>query len=102
MERATRFYRDILGGNVGYASPHWTSLSLGGISLGLHPAIGSPHAIRDVGHKICFETENLDVARKTLTESGVYVAPVDHETPNGRIFDFEDTEGNGFQMMQPQ
>lgn len=102
MERATRFYQETLGGQVAYGSPHWTSVQLGGVTFGLHPTIHEPHAMRDVGHKVCLATDSLADARARLTEVGVYVAPIDHETPNGPVFDFEDTEGNGFQMMQPR
>ena len=38
MDRAVKFYRDVLGLSLKFQSPGWSEFSTGETSLGLHPA----------------------------------------------------------------
>jgi catechol 2,3-dioxygenase-like lactoylglutathione lyase family enzyme len=38
MDRAVKFYRDVLGVSLKLQSPGWSEFSTGETSLGLHPA----------------------------------------------------------------
>ncbi|MGH2399932.1 MAG: VOC family protein, partial [bacterium] len=42
MERAIRFYGDLLGLKVTHNDGHWAALDVGGVRMGLHATGGSP------------------------------------------------------------
>src|ERR1700712_1790575 len=91
MERSNRFYRDILGLRAEFESPHWSSYTLAGIGLGLHPPFGDSAPVKGGGWVLGVETECLRALRAHLELSGVACGG-DHEVPSGVIMNFQDPD----------
>jgi predicted enzyme related to lactoylglutathione lyase len=100
MDRATTFYRDTLGLELGYASPHWTSFKTGSTTLALHHRMDeSPFGSKSNFLAILLVAD-LTAAQARLKDAGVWCADEFHEVPGGKICDFRDTEGNALQLIQ--
>ena len=99
MERATRFYTDVFDAKVGFASPHWTSLTIAGVQIGLHP--GAQGARREIG--LGFDVDDVDAACAAVTGAGGrVVTPPEHRPQEGiTIGTVADTEGNEFTITLP-
>ncbi len=103
MDRAVAFYRDVLGLSVGYASPHWSSVSIGDLRIGLHPPFDGaspPYSVPGKGWVVCVQTEDIRALRAKLEAAGVWVMEGYHQTPSGAVMDFRDSEGHALQAMQ--
>jgi predicted enzyme related to lactoylglutathione lyase len=90
MEVAVRFYRDTLGLPVRAASPEWTELSTGDVTLVLHLASESnpPGTIQ-----LAFAAADLAAAYQQLVESGVRFTEPPTRTDLGRMTaEFLDSE----------
>lgn len=107
MERAVRFYRDVLGMRVLDSNPWWTSLEFFGARVGLRGADGGPVPAvpRDAhgalaGATLTLRSTGRDADVQYLQRSGATVLSTsDH--PWGRIAVFLDSEGNVLKLMQP-
>jgi predicted enzyme related to lactoylglutathione lyase len=99
MERATRFYSDVFDAEVRFASPHWTSLTIAGVQIGLHP--GAEDAHREIG--LGFDVDDLDAAGAEITAAGGRVVKPPEYRPMERITigTVADTEGNEFTITLP-
>ena len=62
MDRAVRFYRDVLGLNVHAQSPNWSELTLGDSTVALHQ--GSNDSFRMTG--LSFEVDDIDEACREI------------------------------------
>lgn len=100
MKRATAFYSGVLGFELGYSSEHWTSMSLGGLKLGLHKKYEDYSGSQIQGWVLGVETDDVRALREVLIQAGVHADPFYHETPTGVVLDFRDTEGNWLQAIQ--
>lgn len=97
MERAVRFYGEILGFSVTMQSEDWSEVDAGGLTIGLNAREGGNHA--DGGAVITFEPEGgLEAEKDRLTEAGVDFPTAISEHPWGRIVSFKDSEGNDLQL----
>lgn len=100
MDRATAFYRDVLGLEAGYSSPFWTSFKTGAVTLALHHRIeGGGEPNRDNFVAILAVPSVAD-AQVQLREAGVWCAGEFHQIPGGQVLDFRDTEGNALQAIE--
>ena len=108
MERAIRFYRDLLGLAVTYNDGQWAALDVGGVRFGLHGTGGKPvPAIpRDAGGAKAGATLTLrstkineDVDR--LRSVGVRFLGDITRADWGAVAAFEDPDGNVLKLMQP-
>jgi lactoylglutathione lyase len=99
MERATRFYSDVFDAKVGFASPHWTSLTIAGVQIGLHP--GAQGERREIG--LGFDCDDLDAACEAIVAAGGRVVKPPELRPMERITigEVADTEGNEFTITLP-
>ncbi|MEZ0327584.1 MAG: VOC family protein [Fimbriimonas sp.] len=97
MDRAVGFYRDVLGLEVQFSSPHWTSVTLGSTRLGLHPPMGGTRA--GGGWIVGVEVEDIAALRTVLNSNGHETGHY-HDTPAGVVMDFTDPDGNRLQAMQ--
>jgi predicted enzyme related to lactoylglutathione lyase len=92
MERAIRFYRDMLGLELDFESEHWTTFQTGACTLALHatderePGKGEPDPT--------FLVTDAEAERERLAEEGVEVTEVREPVPGTRVFDVRDPEGN--------
>ena len=106
MDRAVRFYRDVLGMRVLDSSPWWSSLDCFGARIGLHGTQGKtvPEVPRDAhgahaGATLTLRTTDLDADVVHLRHNGVEVISTS-DNPWGRLAVFLDPEGNVLKLMQ--
>ena len=96
MERATRFYRDTLGLELDFESPHWTTFKTGACTLALHatelrePGRGEPDPT--------FLVPDADAERERLAGADVEVTEIREPVAGTRVFDAVDPEGNRFSI----
>jgi methylmalonyl-CoA/ethylmalonyl-CoA epimerase len=100
IERATAFYRDVLGIRFLFsAPPQLAFFELGGISLMLSPAenpeFDHPSSI------LYFDVDDIRAAHATLKERGVVLLDEPHRVHRDGVRElwmsaFRDTEGNTF------
>jgi predicted enzyme related to lactoylglutathione lyase len=103
MNRATAFYRDVLGLTPGVSSPYWSDFQLGSVKLGLHPPFeGSepPYALPNKGWILGIETDDIRGLRQRLVAAGGWVSSGFHDIPGGVVMDFRDPDGNPLQAVQ--
>jgi predicted enzyme related to lactoylglutathione lyase len=96
MDRAVAFYRDALDANVGFASPDWSSLTIGGVMIGLHGGgDGTPRAVG-----LGFDIDDLDAVCAAIEKAGgTIVSPPVHKPEEGiTLGEARDTEGNVFSI----
>lgn len=91
MDRAVKFYRDVLGLPLKFQSPGWSEFSTGETSLGLHPASeNNPAGSIELG----FQVANLDKFHREMTASGVrFTLPPTKQDFGGILAQFVDSEG---------
>ena len=100
MDRSVSFYRDTLGFEVHYTSPHWSTLQIGATRVGLHPAFDGASEIKGGGWVFMLETTDIRALRSILEAADTPCSPY-HDTPGGALFNFTDPDGNRMQAMQP-
>ena len=107
MDRAVRFYRDVLGLTVLATNPYWTSLDVGGQRFGLHWSEGGPipPVPRDdhgahAGATVTFKVADVAAAHAKLTAAGVKFLSGVTKNPWGTLAVFEDPDGNVLKLMQ--
>ena len=108
MKRAVHFYCDVLGMTVTESDDAWTSLSCGGIRIGLHGHEGH-HAVpfirRDAhgahaGGTLTLKSDDINGDVERLRDAGVrFLGEITHD-PWGSLVSFEDSEGNVLKLMQ--
>lgn len=108
MERALRFYRDLLGLTLAYNDGHWATLNVGGVRVGLHATDGEPvPAIpRDAsgakaGATLTLKSTNIDEDVDRLRAAGVRFLGQIYRAEWGAVIAFEDPDGNVLKLMQP-
>jgi predicted enzyme related to lactoylglutathione lyase len=105
MDRAVRFYTEVLGMKVEYRfGDHWASLKTDdGMTVGLHPASKESPAGRKGSITIGFEvSESIERAVTAMKEKGVkFVGPIvdDKEI---KAAHFEDPDGNEMYIVEAQ
>lgn len=104
MDRAVAFYRDLLGLEPSHVSPYWTAFQLGGMRLGLHPAVAGnegPHGIYGKGWFLGLEVDDIRALKSALKSAGVEVKGDFHDVPGAVVLDFLDPDGNTLEAYQP-
>jgi predicted enzyme related to lactoylglutathione lyase len=97
MERATNFYVTAFGATVAFALPFWSSLHVASVRLGL--ALVPEHAGGTTG--LHFGVVDLADARAWIERAGGRIVRASVEVAPGVVVsDVEDTEGNGFALVQ--
>jgi len=105
MDRAVRFYTEVLGMKVEYRfGDQWASLKTDdGMTVGLHPASKESPAGRKGSITIGFEvSESIERAVTAMKEKGVkFVGPIvdDKEI---KAAHFEDPDGNEMYIVEAQ
>ena len=102
MDRALRFYRDVLGLQVMDESPGWTTLRCDGCIVALH-ILAPGMAEAPFAHAgLCLRVDDLDAAVAEVAAGGGLVKAV--REPGGgvpvRVAELGDPEGNGFELRQ--
>ncbi|HEV2313857.1 MAG TPA: VOC family protein [Candidatus Acidoferrales bacterium] len=91
MDRAVKFYRDIIGLPLKFQSSGWSEFETGETTLGLHPASEKNRAGKcEVG----FNVENLQSFYEQLRAKGVvFSMPPKKQDFGGTLAQFVDSEG---------
>jgi catechol 2,3-dioxygenase-like lactoylglutathione lyase family enzyme len=107
MDRAVRFYTEVLGMKRLSGDKYWTSLDANGVKIGLHGSDGPvPHVPRDshgahAGATLTLRSENVAEDRKTLERAGAKILGEANQ-PWGHMLIFEDLDGNVLKLMHPK
>ena len=98
MDRAVKFYRDVLGLSLKFQSPGWSEFSTGETSLGLHPASEkNPAGSIELG----FNVTNLEEFHQEMTAKGVqFSMPPTKQDFGGILAQFIDSEGRRMQRCR--
>lgn len=98
MDRATEFYRNVVGFSLRFQSPGWSELQHGDVILGLHA--GATDDVRSTG--LSFQVANLDAAISAIVQAGGTLhGPVISEPSEPiRRAELIDPEGNQFMLTQ--
>jgi predicted enzyme related to lactoylglutathione lyase len=106
MERAVRFYRDVLGLKVTDEDAHFTGLSAGGVRIGLHwtggravPAVPKNAHGADAGATLTLRVADIEAAHQRLRDNLVKILGT-MDAPWGRLLTFEDPDGNVLKLME--
>ncbi len=96
MAEMMTFYTDVLGLEVVSGAPEhgFVRFDTGQGRLCLHA--GGESDVGSAAPKVVFEVGDLAAARETLESNGVKVGEVRSPTPQKRICDWVDPEGNRF------
>jgi predicted enzyme related to lactoylglutathione lyase len=91
MDRAVKFYRDVLGLPLKFQSPGWSEFSTGGTSLGLHP-VSDKNVAGSV--ELGFKVANLEKFHQEMRARGVqFTMPPTRQDFGGTLAQFVDSEG---------
>ncbi len=91
MERAVRFYRDVLGLALKFQSPEWSEFATGETTLALHPASEkNPAGKLEVG----FTVPDIKNFHQEMSIKGVrFTMPPTQQDFGGTLAEFVDSEG---------
>jgi predicted enzyme related to lactoylglutathione lyase len=91
MNRAVKFYRDVIGLPLKFESPGWSEFETGGTKLGLHPASEkNPPGKLEMG----FNVENLQKFYDEMRAKGVtFSMPPKKQDFGEMLAQFVDSEG---------
>lgn len=90
MDEATAFFRDKLGLELKFQSPHWTEFSTGDTTLALHAASDEhPAGSASIG----FGVDDIDGFYDQARNGGVEFTSEPTETFGHRIARFKDADG---------
>jgi lactoylglutathione lyase len=99
MDRAVRFYRDVLGLRLRFESSGWSEFSTGETSLALHPASSkNPAGSVELG----FTVGNLETFYQEMSAKGVrFSLPPTKQDFAGTLAQFLDSEGGRSSVAEP-
>ncbi len=101
MDRALRFYRDVLGLTVKMESPEWSELEADGLSIGLN-ARESASGAGAGGAVITFQPSGgIEAEVEELTGKGATFTGGVSSYEWGSVAPFKDSEGNDLQLYAP-
>ena len=91
MDRAVKFYRDVIGLPLKFESPEWSEVSTGETTLALHPASDkNPAGKIEIG----FEVLDLQKFYSEMTAKGVKFPMAPKKQEYGSLLaQFQDSEG---------
>lgn len=108
MQRAVRFYTEVLGMRETYGHEHWVSLDCGGAQVGLHWTGGEsvPLIPRDShgthsGATLTLRSNDVPADRKKIEAGGGKILG-EADQAWGHMLVFEDLDGNVLKLMNPK
>jgi predicted enzyme related to lactoylglutathione lyase len=91
MDRAVKFYRDVLGLALKFESPGWCEFATGDTSYALHPASDKNHAGT---YHVGFTVKDLEEFYEQMQAQGVkFPMPPTKQDFGGSLAQFLDSEG---------
>ena len=96
MDKAVKFYRDVLGLKMKFESPGWSEFVTGETTLALHPASEkNPAGKVELG----FTVADVEAFYREMTAKGVlFSMPPKKQDFNGVLAQFVDSEGAHFSV----
>jgi predicted enzyme related to lactoylglutathione lyase len=102
MDRAVKFYQDVLGLTIKSTGDDWSEVDAGGLMIGLNAREETNPADHEGGAVITFQPEtNIDEEVQRLKGAGVNFTGDISDHSWGRIAPFRDSEGNDLQFYAP-
>lgn len=107
MDRAVKFYRDVLGMKLIVSSPYWSALEIGRVQIGLHWSGGErvpeirfdEHGAHSGATLTLFSDDIVEDTQGLVTHGVEIVGQLDEEW--GKLTVFKDPDGNILKLMQP-
>ena len=99
MNRATAFYRDVVGLTLVQESPFWTTFDVGGHTIALHPSYETLSGNKG-GWSLGLEVEDLEALHQRLEAASATILNAFHKVPGGLLSHFVDPDGNEIQAIQ--
>ena len=97
MDKAVAFYRDVMGLELRFASPHWSEFETGETTLALHPASErNPAGNAELG----FSVEDVDAFHREKTAEGVSFPRPPEDLHGSRLATLLDCEGSQVSVSQ--
>lgn len=98
MDRAVRFYREVIGLEPGSVSPYWSELSFGDAIVALHG--GGSGELQETG--LSFQVTDVHAACREVEAGGGSIRQLPEDRPGEpiRLAHAADPEGNGFLLTQ--
>lgn len=98
MDRAVRFYRDVIGLEVKFESREWTELSFGDAIVALHG--GGAGKYQKTG--LSLQVRDIGSACKEIEKGGgkIVMSPQIRPGEPIKLAEVMDTEGNAFSLTQ--
>ncbi len=99
MERAARFYTDVVGFKGHLANPRWNELAFGDFTLALHIDEGDAEP---TGSGLSLTVRDIDAACLEIEAAGGTVVSPPHEShiPGLRLAQTLDSKGNSLELGQ--
>ena len=98
MDKAVKFYRDVIGLSLKFQSPGWSEFSTGETSLSLHPASERNSA---GSIELGFNVANLGKFHKEMSDKGVrFSMPPTKQDFGGILAQFVDSEGRSCSVAE--
>src|SRR5215471_4898842 len=90
MDRAVKFYQDVVGLPLKFASPEWSEFATGETTLALHPAsAANPAGTTHLG----FNTADIGAVHRDLSVKGVKFTRLPTPEHGITLAEFVDSEG---------
>ncbi len=102
VERATQFYRDVVGLQIAFSAPGWVQFNTTGAALVLHPRLpAQTDAPRDgqTTH-LAFRVDDLDGEYQRLTAQQVQFVAPPASADFGKHATFLDPDGNAIDLLE--
>jgi predicted enzyme related to lactoylglutathione lyase len=100
MDRAVRFYQDVMGFSLKFASPEWSEFDTRRVVLALQPAAGAQPPQQGEEARFTIDVESMEEEVARLEHLDVQFPVLPHEESYGLMAVFHDTEGNGIELVE--
>ena len=101
MERAVRFYTDVMGFRARVAEERWSELAFGDFTLALHIAVGDgAEGKGQKGRGLSISVVDIEAACREVEAAGGQVInpPQEGDFPGLKVALVADTEGNAMEL----
>ncbi len=98
MKRSVAFYRDTLGLDLEFETPHWSQLDAGGLKIGLHPEGKEVRVSPTTGLSFGFYVPDVQQTAAELRARGVRMLMEPRKEAFGWLAIVSDPDGYAIQL----